>query len=398
MSPSPDVASPPSPRQRVRLQALRTLARLAPRPVRAPLAERPRILVIRPDHIGDVLLATPALTLLRRAFPESEIAALVGPWSREVASRCPALDTVLTCAFPGFTRRSVAWPGQPYLELRRARELRKHGFDVAVIARPDHWWGAVLAAAAGIPHRVGFNVPECAPYLTEAIDAPSGAHVGEHNLAVAARVCELAGVEIPPLDPQPSFEILPAEHEEARAEIRAAALVGDGPLVVLHPGAGTELKLWPPERWARVLDLLQERLAARTLIVSTAAEANLVQDIRSSAARQHAAVETDRGLGYLAALLGQADVVLGSDSGPLHLAAAVGTPTVRLYGPTDPARFGPWPPGEPHVGLRALTPCSPCHYVAAPPCGALRHPWCLMEHTPDEVVASAQWVLAQRAR
>jgi ADP-heptose:LPS heptosyltransferase len=162
---------------------------------------------------------------------------------------------------------------------------------------------------------------------------------------------------------------------------------------VLHPGAGTELKLWPPERWARTLDLVGERWDARTVIVSTGAEQAVVAAIQRAAQATHQHLSTEQGLGFLAAILEQADIVLGSDSGPLHLATAMGTATVRLYGPTDPAIFGPWPLADRQVVLRALVPCSPCGHVVSPPCGASTQPLCLLEQSPESVVESVDWLL-----
>jgi ADP-heptose:LPS heptosyltransferase len=97
-------------------------------------------------------------------------------------------------------------------------------------------------------------------------------------------------------------------------------------------------------------------------------------------------------------VLERADAVLGCDSGPLHLATAVGAPTVRVYGPTDSSMFGPWPAGSDQVVLRAMMPCSPCGHLANPPCRAIRHPQCLLEQTPESVLEALTWTLASRRR
>jgi ADP-heptose:LPS heptosyltransferase len=355
-----------------------------------------RILVIRPDHIGDVLLTTSAISLLRQAFPEGHLAALVGPWSDEVIRRGPPIDAVSTCDFPGFTRHLSSWIGAPYVQLvGRARALRRQRFDVAVIARPDHWWGALLAAAAGIPRRVGFDVPECAPFLTDALGQPAGAHSAELSLALVRRVCELAGVDVVPDAPRPVFRLSDADRDQARAAIAGRGLDGAGPLVVLHPGAGTELKRWPAERWASTLDLVRERWNARTLIVSSSADADLVRSIQGYATTSHPSLTSDHGLGYLAAILEQADVVIGSDNGPLHLATAVGAATARIYGPTDPALFGPWPLSHDQLVLRPIVPCSPCGHVNDPPCGDRVNPRCLLEQSPDDIADAVGWLIRQ---
>ena len=125
------------------------------------------MLVIRPDHIGDVLLSAPAIARLRSRLPRAHLSYLVGPWSAEAALHGPAVDQVRTLEFPAFTRRPKASPLQPYTLLwRTARGLRREHFDAAIVLRPDHWWGALLARAAGIPLRVGAETPETAPLLT----------------------------------------------------------------------------------------------------------------------------------------------------------------------------------------------------------------------------------------
>src|SRR5688572_7575462 len=156
-------------RRAVRLAGLRlagpplaAVGRLTRRLIQPPdpseRGEPPRILLIRPDHLGDVLLATPAEAVLRAALPQAQIDWLVGPWSAEIARRAGGPGDVLTVDFPGFTRRPKASVAEPYLQLiREAARLRARHYDAALILRPDHWWGAMLAAAAGIPRRFGFS-------------------------------------------------------------------------------------------------------------------------------------------------------------------------------------------------------------------------------------------------
>jgi ADP-heptose:LPS heptosyltransferase len=207
----------------------------------------------------------------------------------------------------------------------------------------------------------------------------------------------MAGATVPNIDRRPVFNVTEVDRLQARDAISKIQFDVDGPLIVLHPGAGTELKLWPSEHWASTLDLLRERENARTIIVSASSERSIVNQIQDAAHFEHAYVNTDCGLGLLAGVLESADLVLGSDSGPLHLAAAMGAATVRLYGPTDPALFGPWPSDDRQVVLRALTPCSPCGYVTGPPCGATTRPLCLMEQSPEDIVDAASWVLRRSA-
>ena len=157
-------------KQRLRLALLRIcgrVLRLTPQ-ARTRTAEGPRsVLVIRPDHLGDVLLSRPAIDRLVQALPGARVVVAVGPWSRAALGTHSRFE-LLGCPFPGFSRAQGP-PGHPYrLLLSFALLLRRqHAFDAALILRPDHWWGAWLAALAGIPVRLGYATPETSPFLTD---------------------------------------------------------------------------------------------------------------------------------------------------------------------------------------------------------------------------------------
>src|SRR5574342_92943 len=153
----------PSLKHQVRRLILR-LASTAPIP-KSKTSFSERILLIRPDHLGDVLLTMPAIQALRVSRPDVEIHALVGHWSADVIAAYPEVDLVLTLPFPGFSRSPKANWYSPYeLLIASARHLRYIGYTSAVILRPDHWWGAMLTKWAGIPERIGYDLPDVAPF------------------------------------------------------------------------------------------------------------------------------------------------------------------------------------------------------------------------------------------
>ncbi len=175
-------------RRFVRLFFLHLVALLARPLVRHSSHQPCRVLYIKPDHLGDLLLATPVFQALRESYPAAEITALVGPWSQAVLARNPDIDRLLTCPFPGFERaklerqpallRRLSSLARPYALLAKyALLLRAHRYDVALVGRDDHWWGAALAMLAGVPVRVGFAVPECRPFLSEELPWDPQAHV-----------------------------------------------------------------------------------------------------------------------------------------------------------------------------------------------------------------------------
>ena len=148
---------PTSPLKRwLRLRMLRLAGLAQPQPTIS--GRRAKILLIRPDHLGDLLFLTPALRYLRTLLPEAHISLMVGPWGQAVMEHNPHVDELLICEFPGFTRQAKPSLWQPYRYLfQHAKQLRQAQFDMAVVLRFDHWWGAWLAAAAGIPHRYGLR-------------------------------------------------------------------------------------------------------------------------------------------------------------------------------------------------------------------------------------------------
>jgi ADP-heptose:LPS heptosyltransferase len=344
-----------------------------------------RVLLIRPDHLGDALFTTPALAELRRALPEAQITFLVGPWAREVVVRNPNIDEVQTCAFPGF-RRGAQRALEPYRLLwRLAGELRRQRYDLALILRPDFWWGTWLIYLAGIPRRFGYAGDLQTPFLTDVVPLRDGEHAVLQNLRIVesailgvksgqsiASVAEVDAelTNVAPAPGQPPMEFLPTEEERIWVRARLAqASISDGvPLVVIHPGTGAAVKLWDTASWATVADALARSHGAQVVLTGVESERAEVEAICARMQEPALALVGETDVGKLAALLARADLVLGVDNGPLHLATAQGTRTVRIYGPTDTHIFGPW--GEPklHAVLQATRPCPDCLAI---PCGRI---------------------------
>ncbi len=321
-------------------------------------ANNTRVLLIRPDHLGDLLFLGPALRHLR-SQTDAYLTLAVGPWARPAL---PALaecyDDLLELPFPAFERRTPAGMAKRWSLLpQTAHKLRKESFDSAIIFRPDHWWGTMLAAFAGIPTRIGFDTPETSPWLSQALALPYE-HTAASNLRL---VSAFLGNDEPanPLHHPLDFVLNPDDIAEAEQLLSALAVEPDKKLVVIHPGAGAAIKLWDSGKWGEVA----QRLAAAGCVVLLTGGPNEKRLSAEVAAAAHdAAIDLGgkTSFGVLAALLHTAVLVLGPDSGPLNLAVAVGTSTVHLYGPADSVLFGPWGDAEKHVVLRSAWGCVPC--------------------------------------
>jgi lipopolysaccharide heptosyltransferase II len=382
-----------------------------------------RVLLIRPDHLGDLLFTTPALAELRRALPDAHITCLVGPWFREIVERNPHVDEVQTCAFPGF-RRERQGALEPYrLLLRQAQTLRAQRYDLALVLRPDFWWGAWLIYLAGIPLRLGYAGDLQTPFLTSALPLRVGEHAVRQNLRLvrpagllAARAArkdqrvdtfaeaQAAHLEHDTSEPgQPPLEFAPTDEERAwvRERLAEGSMSAGDRFILIHPGTGAPVKLWEAVSWARVADALLRAYGTRVVLTGSEGERAQVEDICAQMQQPALTLIGETDLGKLAALLARADLVLGVDNGPLHLATAQGTPTVRLYGPTDARVFGPWGDARLHKIVQAKQPCAGCPAI---PCGRLdwspaelaAHP-CVRSLAVEEVLAAAETLLAQRA-
>lgn len=381
---------------RIRLQARRAGSKQA---------RAARILLVRPDHLGDLILMTPILQALKESAPDAELTMLIGPWSREIVARHPALTRVLTCPFPGFQRAAQGMLAPYMLLFRTARQLRREQYDLALNLRPDFWWGAALLYLAGIPRRVGYALQPGQPFLSEALPFPAAEHAALSNLRLASAGLVALGYEplAEPLTPErypARFTPAAEEHAWVSARLRAEGIEDGTPLIVIPPGSGGAVKLWRSEAWANCANILRARLTAprqaRILLTGSPAERALVEEV-AQGIPEGATLITDASVGQLAALLARATCVLTVDNGPGHIAAAQNTLSVHLFGPTDPRIFGPWGSSARHIILASTQRCPGCPAI---PCGRLdwspeelaAHP-CVRVIDEQQVLAAAEKLL-----
>lgn len=351
-------------------------ASLATRRIGQRPAGTPRILLLRPDHLGDLILVTPILQALRDHAPDAQITLLVGPWSREIVARHPALDHVQTCAFPGFQRAAQGALAPYKLLFSMARQLRQENYDLAINLRPDFWWGAALLYLAGIPRRVGYALQPGQPFLSTALPAFTTEHATVSCLRLASAGLVTLGYE--PL-PEPftpyrypaSFTPTEAEHQWVSERLQSEGIEDDTPLIVIPPGSGGAVKLWRSQAWATCAQKLSQTLTeprqARIVLTGSPGERALVEEVARDLPAG-APLITDATVGQLAALLARASIVLTVDNGPGHIAAAQDTLSVHLFGPTDPRIFGPWGDSARHIVLASTQRCATCPAI---PCGRL---------------------------
>jgi heptosyltransferase-1 len=365
-----------------------------------------RILLIKPSALGDVVHTVPVLVKLRRRFPEAGIDWLLTPENAELVRAHPDLSHVLL-----FDRRAYKSD-----RLRAVREtvslvasLRRAQYEL-VIDLHGQLRSALFTLATGAPLRVGFDRP-----VKRTRQASEGRPPLRHGWAGARefswlaynRRLPIATLEVHALErylwlgdllgfddgPPETTLHLPIEAETRARRIRAALPLGGRRFAIVAPGTMWETKHWRIEGFADVVRRMEEHGLAVAL-VGTEKENALCSQIRRSCPKA-LDLSGQTTPAELAALLREASVCLTNDSGAMHLAVAMGTPVVTIFGPTDPVQVGPY--GHPESVVRAELPCSPCNLrrVAQCPYGLA----CMKMVSGDDVWARVKRVLeAQEGR
>lgn len=337
--------------------------------------DAPRFLLIKLSSFGDVLHALPTLEALRQAYPRAQITWLVEEAFAPLLMGHPALDRVWAVPRlrPG---RPGAWRDFGRL-LAMARQVRQERFE-AVVDLQGLVKSAFWVAMATSPRKVGYDGTRELSYLalTERLSPyDPEAHAVWRYLALARHL----GAKI--TTPRFCLEHLLREPEGERG------ILGRGEWVVLHPGARWASKRWPVGQWATLAAALRQR-GLRVALTGSGADRELTQAIAAKAGGELLDLAGRTGLQELARVLRHARLMVTVDTGPMHLAAALGTPVVALFGPTAPWRTGPF--GAGHVVVRRDLPCSPCFRRRC------SEPRCLTELHPEEVLAEVLRVLSHQ--
>lgn len=316
-----------------------------------------RILIIKLSSLGDVIHTLPALAALRKAYPRAHLSWLVEPESAELLLDHPALDQVLVIPKNRWCREAASlrrWPalGKEFRHFLHA--LRGVRYDIVLDFQGLLKSGVLTGLARG-KRKVGFApgkergdifLNEKVPYPVELLHA-----VRRYLLLTEHLACPVT---------TPSFSISLSQQHRNRviALLRQHHLACQQPLVLLHPGTRWQSKLWKEEHWAALGDRLQDELEAQVVFTGSTEDRALVERIRGRMRAPGVTTVGELDLKELAFLQACAEVVVTPDSGPMHLATAMGTPVVALFGPTDPALTGPF--GNARTVITKSLSCRPC--------------------------------------
>ena len=337
-----------------------------------------RLLCVRLDSMGDVLMSTPAIRAFRESLPACSITLLTSPAGAAAARLVPEIDEVIAYAAP-WMKGTASATASASLEADREIIERLGNFDAAAIFTvysQSPLPAAYLCTLAGIPLRLAHCRENPYRLLSDWVPDPEPAAMVRHEvrrqLDLAAAVgCRTSDVRL-------SLRVPPAARRKVR---RLVASLGR-PLVVVHPGASAASRRYPAESYARAIDLLIEQSGCEAVFTGDAGEEALVATVRAAMGQPSHALVAELDLGELAALIGEADLLVSNNTGPAHLAAAAGTPVVDLYALTNP-QHTPW-----QVKNRVLFHDVPCRNCYKSVCPAGHHD-CLRRVPPERVTAAA---------
>lgn len=363
-----------------------------------------RVLLFRLERIGDLLMTLDALGAVRRRLPDAELRLVVGSWSAELAGLIPSVDHIETLDVPWLAREGA--PSTLGSLVAQAARWRRQAFDLAINFEPDVRSNA-LVAASGASLRVGYVSKGGGAFLTDPHPYDPSLHVTANALRLVERAlppatedADRAGVRPAPDRGAPVGRAPTGALDIPRAaRDRAGRLLaggdGRGQLIGLNPGAGRAVKEWPPQRFAAAAARLSQQVQATFVLLGSAAERSQADAVSRAlpAGIRFIDLVGKAPLVDLAAVLERLALLIVGDTGPMHLAAAVGTPVVAIFGPSDPRRYAPL--GAPAAVVHADLWCRPCNRVRRPPARCRdATPDCLAGVSVDVVVEAARRLLA----
>lgn len=306
-----------------------------------------RILVTQTGGwIGDMILLTPALRALKRAYPQSYLALLIRPLVASLMEACPYLDEVIIDTKGRGVSRAQTF-------FRLVRSLRRGRFDLAVVLHPTSFRNALIPCLAGVPLRIGSDVSARGILLTKSCTDNTTLHEVNRYL----RVLQLINIE----DPASGLEFWHTDEDRrvVRQLLSDWDVLPEDSIIGVNLGTTWETKSWALDRFADVIAGIQDRFEGAVVLTGSSSEVGLGKALGELAKARVINLIGKTTVLQLGALIERCNLYLTCDSGPMHIAAAVETPTIALFGPTNPQRHRPY--GEGHHVIEKDVSCRPCY-------------------------------------
>lgn len=344
-------------------------------PARWDWSHARRILLVRLRSIGDTVLATPSAVALKRFLPHAEVDILVEDWVAPLLSNHPYIDNVIVLEGGGLMART-----------RAARELRSAKYDV-VYNLHGGTTATFLTRATGAPHRVGFKTYQYARLHNHQAPSPLLLWGQQKTHSVEQQLALLGWTGVPVTDrPRTELGVEPEAADVINQRLAASGL-NDRKIALIHPSAAFATKQWAGDNFARVAEFVAERGFAPVAIAAPG-ETAVLNHLLAEASIQIISFD-DLSLPEVTALASRSQVFIGNDSGIAHIAAAVGTPSVVIFGSSNVAHWRPWNRAAAEVVFEEM-PCQPCHGYF---CEKFPQPECILRVPVPRVLAAIERVL-----
>lgn len=343
-----------------------------------------RILIIRVDLIGDLVMSLPAVRVLKRTYPEAEIDLLAVPSSAKVVASDPDIAQVIAYD-PNIWRRPKA-----LLQWRNWRDLfalwqRLHARHYDLTINLFGEWASVLMMLSGTPCRLGFSHENYPGFLTNSV---TGRHWDnndhKHEVDYCLELAEAVGATTTPEDRIPHLTVDPKATQQVEQLLQDEKIQTNWPLIACHVSSNNgQAKRWPVPYWATLIDRLIREDGIQVVLTGAPDDMPLIAEVIRRMHEQPINLAGKTSLTQLAALYKHADLLITGDSGPMHIAAAVGTPLIAIHGPTDPALSGPVSPTA--TIMRSTIWCSPCYNAKGPADCRFHTTQCMKDIPPARV-------------
>jgi len=338
------------------------------------VSARKRILIINVNWLGDVLFSTPFIRAVRERYPDSFIACLLHPRCRDILEGNPRIDEIIIYDEDGGHKGLLG-------KMRLIRSLRQRRFDTAFILHRS-FTKALIACLAGIKERIGYPTKNRSFILTRAIEEPADV---THKVEYFLNLAKASGIEVN--DPSYEFFIGDTDRKCVAQLLAANGVCEKDLLTVICPGGNWDPKRWPASNFARLADILINRFGAKVVIAGANKDIGLAEMIRGVMKNGPIILCGKTTLKGLGALLERADLVIANDTGPMHMAVAMKTRVIALFGPTSAKITGPYGKGDYRVICRQEICKIPCYRID---CGFNR---CMDAISVEDVVTEAETML-----
>ncbi len=345
---------------------------------RLSLKGKRKFLIVRTDRIGDVVLSLPVPEAIKRKYPNSQVSMMVSPYTKDLLTHNPWVDEIITDDQAGF--KGI---------LKLVKSLRSKRFDVAVLLRPTLRL-AVLLFLSGIKVRIGTGY-RAYQFLFNHKIYQHRKTIEKHELEYNLNM--LAPLGIPYEEMMPRIYLLPKEEEFSSRIFDNLNLKKEDIKIVIHPGSKNSSLNYPLEKFALLADKLIEGFSAKVILTGDKKELKLSERMKGSMRNQPVDLSGKTDLRGLCSLLKQADLLICSSTGPMHMAAALGTPVVALFSPlfvASPKRWGPCGKGHQVV----MPPLKTCYRCEPKKCPYFN---CLEKIEPDEIISRVKKILSERS-